>query len=165
MNNLHPSIQNWLDTRTEEKRGLYLFGTTGTGKTHNLKILHEKNKKKDGKIKYYSVPNFLDEIARLRQQLSADNSQFGYISSRLDTMLSGKKAVILDDLGTETLSERKLEDLYRLINGMYEDKRTLIISSNLSVAELERKLGDRICSRIVEMCHLVELTGEDRRFK
>jgi DNA replication protein DnaC len=165
MNKLHPSIQNWLDTRTEEKRGLYLFGTTGTGKTHNLKILHERNRKKNSEFKFYNVPEFINKIALLRQEMTIDTSQFGYNSQMITKMLSGETPLILDDLGTETLSERKLEDLYSVINNMSEKNTTLIISSNLSVQELERKVGDRICSRIVGMCHIVELSGEDRRFK
>ena len=164
MNNLHPSIQNWLDTRTEEKRGLYLFGTTGTGKTHNLKILQERNKKKNSEFKFYNVPEFINKIAFLRQEMTIDTSQFGHNSHTITKMLSGETPLILDDLGTETLSERKLEDLYTVINNMFEKNTTLIISSNLSLKELERKIGDRICSRIMGMCQLIELTGEDKRF-
>ena len=48
---------------------------------------------------------------------------------------------------------------------MYEKKTTLIISSNLSLGELEKKVGDRICSRIMGMCQIVELLGNDRRFE
>lgn len=165
MNNIHQSIKNWLKTRTPEKSGLYLFGSTGTGKTHNLKLLLEKNKKKGGNAKMYTVPKFLNRIASLRMEMSHDKHQFGTNTSIINNLLSGGQILLLDDFGAETLSERKLEDLYTLINNMYEKKTTLIISSNLTIQELERKVGDRICSRIVGMCHLVELSGEDLRFK
>jgi len=165
MNKIHPLIKKWLDTRTFEKRGLYIFGTTGTGKTYNLKILKEMNQEKKGDIKFYTVPDFINKIATLRQQMSIDRSQFGYNNQVITKMLSGETPLILDDLGTETLSDRKLEDLYSVINNMSEKNTTLIISSNLSVQELERKVGDRICSRIVGMCHIVELSGDDKRFK
>ena len=158
-------IENWIKERTHEKRGLYLFGTTGTGKTHNLKILLELNKKKQNNIHMYTVPELLNKIALLRLEMSNDTCQFRRNASLINQILSGKRPLILDDIGTETLSERKIEDLYTLINNMYENKTTLIVSSNLSLPELERKLGDRICSRIAGMCHIVELSGEDKRFK
>jgi DNA replication protein DnaC len=158
-------IQNWLKTRTKEKPGLYLFGTTGTGKTHNLKILHEKNKLKNNQAKFYTVPEILNRIAGLRMEMSHDKYQFGINTAILNKILAGGQILILDDFGTETLSERKMEDLYTIINNMYEKGTTLIISSNLSIQELERKVGDRICSRLVGMCHIVELTGNDKRFK
>jgi len=158
-------IENWIKERTHEKRGLYLFGTTGTGKTHNLKILLELNKKKQNNIHMYTVPELLNKIALLRLEMSNDTFQFRRNASLINQILSGKRPLILDDIGTETLSERKIEDLYTLINNMYENKTTLIVSSNLSLPELERKLGDIICSRIAGMCHIVELSGEDKRFK
>jgi len=162
---MNKSIQNWLDIRTEEKRGLYLFGTTGTGKTYTLKELHKRNGEKKGLISFFTVPDFLNKIALLRMEMVNDKTQFGINNSTIEKMLSGDVGLILDDIGTETLSERKLEDLYRVINNMYEKKKTLILSSNLTIQELERKVGDRICSRIVGMCHFVELSGEDKRFK
>ena len=159
MSNLHPLIQKWKETRTKEKRGLYLYGSTGVGKTYNLKILAEKKGHK-----FYTAPKFLNEIAQLRMQSSMDKMVYTENQNRISWMLSGERAVILDDLGAEKLSERKLEDLYTLVDNLYENGKTLLISSNLSLAELEQKVGDRVCSRINGMCHVVELSGEDKRF-
>lgn len=162
---MHPKIENWIKNRSLEKRGLYLFGSTGTGKTHNLKLLHKRNQEKNSTAKFYTVPEFLNKVAMLRLEMSHDTMQFGRNMEILDKMLSGINPIILDDFGTETLTERKLEDLYMLINNMYEKNTTLIISSNLPLKDLEIKIGDRICSRIMGMCHLVELSGDDLRFK
>jgi len=164
MNELHTQIEKWLKNRTLEKRGLFIYGNTGVGKTHNLKILYQLNKEKKGDATFYTVPEFLNKIAMLRMEMGHDRHQFGRNTEIVKKMLGGQNTLILDDIGTETLSERKLEDLYTVINNMYENNKTLILSSNLSLQELERKVGDRICSRIMGMCHLLELTGDDKRF-
>ncbi len=163
MEKLNDKLEHWLANRTKDKRGLYIFGTTGVGKTYNLKILLKRNHEKGGNAKMYTVPEFLNKLANLRMEMVNDTHQTGRNSGIIQKMLSGDETLILDDLGAETLSERKIEDLYRLINNMYEKNTTLIISSNLSIQELEKKVGDRICSRLVGMCHLIEMQGEDKR--
>jgi DNA replication protein DnaC len=39
------------------------------------------------------------------------------------------------------------------------------ISSNLSLKQLGERVGDRIVSRIVEMCEIIKIEGDDRRLK
>ncbi len=56
--------------------------------------------------------------------------------------------------------------LYALINERYERQRSLIVTSNLEDDELERQLGSRVVSRLVEICgDPVLLFDEDRRMR
>ena len=73
--------------------------------------------------------------------------------------------LILDDLGVEKTTEWALQALYVVVNRRYLDGRQTIITSNLTLDEVREKLGDRIASRIVGMCHPVRLTGRDRRLQ
>jgi DNA replication protein DnaC len=57
-----------------------------------------------------------------------------------------------------------LEQLYALINERYERQHSLIVTSNFEDDELEKQLGTRIVSRLIEMCgDPVLLFDEDRR--
>ena len=65
--------------------------------------------------------------------------------------------------GSEKITEWVLETFYLLINKKYNERIPLVITSNFKLMNLATQLNDRIVSRIVEMCDVVELTGEDRR--
>jgi hypothetical protein len=73
--------------------------------------------------------------------------------------------LILDDIGTEKPSEWAQQNIFLIIDRRYETLRQTIFTSNLSLDELSERLGDRITSRIAEMCKVIELKGKDRRIK
>lgn len=73
--------------------------------------------------------------------------------------------LILDDLGIEKVSDWTLQTLYLILNRRYEesDERFTIITSNLGLDAISKKLDDRIGSRINGMCKILSLKGKDRR--
>jgi DNA replication protein DnaC len=73
------------------------------------------------------------------------------------------RCLILDDLGTEKVSDWVLQSMYQIINARYVQMRQTVITSNHSLEELRSRIGDRIPSRIAEMCEVFELRGKDRR--
>ena len=59
----------------------------------------------------------------------------------------------IDDLGAEHRTDWVLEQLYTIINSRYEDERSIVITSNLGTATSSREqIGERIVSRLEEMC-------------
>ena len=57
-----------------------------------------------------------------------------------------------------------LEQLYSLINQRYEDERSIVATTNLGYDELERQVGARTASRLIEICgELWPLYGADQR--
>lgn len=73
--------------------------------------------------------------------------------------------LVIDDLGAESTTEYSLATIYALINGRYTRSLRTIITTNLPIQELARRIGDRCVSRIFEMCFVIELEGPDRRLK
>ena len=82
-----------------------------------------------------------------------------------DEILNTRKMFILDDIGVEKVSEFVEEFMYMLVNEQYEKVYPIVITSNLSLSELAEKLGDRVVSRIKEMCQIIKLDGEDKRLE
>jgi DNA replication protein DnaC len=76
-----------------------------------------------------------------------------------------KDAVFIDDLGAEKQSEWSQEMFYLVINESYENCKPLFISTNLTIEQLENQYGERIVSRLAEMCEFYEIIGEDKRTK
>jgi DNA replication protein DnaC len=79
----------------------------------------------------------------------------------------GHTAVLLDDVGKEYVSDKSTEwateKYYRLIDRLYENKKPLLVTTNLPPERLQLKLGGAVWSRLLEMCRgtagFVNLSG------
>lgn len=135
------------------KNGIYLWGAVGTGKTHTLYALRKYFAEI---ITDFKVVNMTEMLAEIRNSFD-ENSKIDILDERY---------VAYDDVGAEKESEWVGEQIYRLVNDLYENKRAFVFTSNLSLGELAKRCGvqgDRIASRIAEMANVVELKGNDRR--
>jgi DNA replication protein DnaC len=137
-------------------RSLLLLGPTGTGKTHQaygaireLAIA--------GVAATWVVTTAADMYAALRPRHGID-SEAEFRRYRNATVL------LLDDLGAERKPTEFTEEInFRLINWRYEHQLPTLITSNLVPKEIAERLGDRVTSRLIEMCQRVVFKGADRR--
>lgn len=136
---------------------LFLYGETGLGKTHlSLSIAEEVINKGYGVI-YGSAQNLISRI---------EDEHFG--RRNIDTAPSESYLIecdllILDDLGAEFSTQFTVSVIYNIINSRLLSGLPTIISSNLSLPELEARYTSRITSRIVgEYSHL-KFFGRDIR--
>jgi len=139
----------------EGQEGLFLHGSAGTGKTH-LAVALLKHRGLD-RGSFTTVPGLLLEI-RSSFKDHAECSEESIIDH-----YSAAKPLVMDDLGVEKASEFAMQTLYLIIDHRYANLNPPIITSNLSLGEIANKVGDRIASRIAEMCKIIELKGKDRR--
>lgn len=129
---------------------LFLYGPAGTGKTHLATALIRKY------LPFLSTkPQQI--YRRLRDFQKGNESQAiaNYVNIR---------SLLIDDLGTEKVTDFSFSVTYEIIDGRWMDKRNgLIITSNLSPDLLVQRIGDRIPSRIASLCRIIKLEGKDRR--
>lgn len=149
--------------------GLFLFGNPGTGKTFLTSIIAQECLKNDKTVIFGDVPTLL-EI--LRGSFDDKNTK---ITDLMDN-LTEVDLLVLDDLGTENPTEWAVERIYSIINQRYNAQKPLIVTSNFTLGDLARRLnnpknasgnqnitGNRIVSRLAQMCERLELTGGDWR--
>lgn len=135
-------------------RPVYMYGPAGTGKTYTLYgMLKLIRIYRDAEI--WNVPEVLADFR------SKFNEKEG--ESEIIETISTKRILLIDDFGAEKQTEWNTEILYRLINFRYENMLPTFFASNLNLQQLAEKSGDRIVSRIAEMCEVVKLEGKDRR--
>ena len=135
--------------------GLLLSGKTGTGKT----LIACKAVLDSGlKAKYISVPKLLFD---LRANFNSKNNN----NKKIVEELLEQDLVVLDDLGAEKTSDWVSETLYIIINGLYENMKKIIVTTNCNSTELIEKAGPRIVSRLMEMTKVVKISSKDRRIK
>lgn len=72
--------------------------------------------------------------------------------------------ICFDDLGTEKMSDAKLENLYYIIDSRYREMLPTIITSNLTINQIANN-NQRIASRFTEMGLILQFDGEDFRKK
>lgn len=139
----------------DDTRSLLVVGPTGTGKTHYaysvLRAIAET-----GTTTGWAAYTAADLYARLRPRAGRDSeAEFESIA--------GSDVLFVDDLAAAKLTEWTEEVTYRLINHRYEQCRPAIFTSNVPPTQLRDALGERIASRLTEMCERVALKGDDRR--
>jgi DNA replication protein DnaC len=148
-------IKDVVESLNMVRRGLYIHGDVGTGKTHIVYAVARYVEETMGKkVRVYTSP---DLFAKMRDSL--DGEYKGFIRD----LLEYRGLLIIDDIGAEKPTDWVMEQLYRIINMRYNEILPTIFTSNYSLKDLSEKIDGRIPSRIVEMCEIVELTGKDKR--
>lgn len=151
----HPDVIAWCADFAPSSPSLLILGPVGTGKTHQafgaIRTLAAK-----GVTTGWHADTAPGLLASLRPRADAD-SEGEY------RKIAAVPLLLLDDIGAAKASEWTEEILYRLINDRYEAMLPGLFTSNIPAAELRAGLGDRIASRLAEMCQRVVLRGSDRR--
>lgn len=164
--------------------GLLIFGNTGVGKTHlavglmreldrkqwisrcqiNIQRLSERKKPitraekpRPGK-QFVTVPELLFEI---RKSFNVDSN---FTEERVLDRFSNVRLLVLDDLGSGKASDFALDTLCFIIDRRYREQRDTIITSNLSLDQIEDRLNARIASRLASW-ELINITMPDFRKK
>ncbi len=120
-----------IDENLEKGRGLWFDGPVGTGKT-SLAILVAKAAKDAGRsYAVYPVPRLLAEIKRTFDR-DASDTYLG-VFRRLCTV----DVLVLDDLGAEKQTEWVLEQLYSIVNERWQDRRSIVVTTNIPDADPE----------------------------
>lgn len=149
-----------IESNIDEGRGLWLFGGPGTGKTTLAMVTSRVALEAGRSVAIYSMPKLL---ARIRRTFDGDAGEQSYLE--FFGRLTGVDLLHIDDLGTENRTEWVTEQLYSIVNERYEARKALVVTTNKNEAELEREIGERVVSRLVEMCELVPVFGDDRRWQ
>ena len=150
-------IKEYLNMFDEAKRngmGLYIFsGAKGSGKTRMaVSIANELMEKHDSLVKFATGMNILEEIKKSYDDKSYDSE------SKLISELIRADVLVLDDFGTEKVTEWVQNKFYWIINQRYIYKKPIIFTSNESLETLP--YDERITSRIKEMCYQIDFPEE-----
>jgi len=157
----HPAVRAWARHYAEdpaESNSLMFHGTTGSGKTHaayaTLRAVAESGTKAYA-WRALTLPNLFGAL-RGRSFTEAE----AYLRA-----LCRVPILLLDDLGTNKVTEWTEEVIYRVINTRYEDCLPVIFTGNHPPSALGGIVGERVASRMAEMVGQweVALTGADRR--
>ena len=156
-----------------DKTGLLFIGTVGVGKTHlAVGIIRQLIADKGVPCLFYDYRELLKEIQNSYNP-TVSTTEMGILRPVFEA-----EVLVLDELGAVKPTEWVWDTVSLVLNTRYNEKRTTIITTNFSDqpaaavagprgALREETLGDRIGermrSRLHEMCRKVEMQGDDFR--
>ena len=144
------------------KKGLFLWGNPGTGKTLlSSIILTELIIRHAAEGRFIKISRTF--FNRLKATFVEGSDTYGE-SSKIEKELSEVDILVVDDFGIQRDSAWEQETLYNLVDARYESERFTIFTSNNNPHKALAELSQgRILSRIKEMCKIIEISGEDYR--
>ena len=153
-------VKEYLEHFHDEKRkgmGLYIYSSTkGSGKTRMAaSIGNELMEKHDTAVKFSTSTKILSEIRKTYEPGTI------ITESKLIDALVTTEVLIIDDFGTEKVTDWVKDKFYEIINSRYVEKKVTLFTSNESLDTL--KYDDRITNRIKEMCYQIDFPEESIR--
>ncbi len=156
-------------------KGLMFTGSIGVGKTH-LAVGVLRRLVRDRGVKGL----FCDYRELLKSIQNSYNPQVSTTELELLQPVFAAEVLVLDDLGAQKPNEWVWDTVALILNTRYNNKQTTIITTNYpdlaagggAQSDVERaareqtlgdRIGDRMRSRLAEMCVRVEMKGEDFR--
>jgi DNA replication protein DnaC len=133
----------------EFPKGLLMIGQVGSGKSHLAVSIVRDVIAKGYTGLYYNSPDLLRDIR------ATFNNEGGMTEDDLLDEIDGVDLLVLDDLGAENVSGFVLDRFYLIINKRYEGCKPVILTTNLELEELRNRMGERIVSRLIEMCQII----------
>lgn len=158
-------INNFIKNYPNIKKGLYLSGNFGCGKSYLISALFNELAKKNIKSTIIFWPHFLSELK------GSFNSNYPYLMN----LVKKTPLLLIDDIGAENLTEwARDEILCTILNARMESQLPTFFTSNLNMKMLEEHLSTsktgvdklkakRIMERINQVSDNMEMIGENYR--
>jgi DNA replication protein DnaC len=144
-----------IDDRLAEGRGLMFFGSTGTRKTTLAMLVAQQAMRRHRTVAIYDAPQLLRRI----HATYTTGSTLEFMDS-----VEAVELLLLDDLAVASQNEWVLEQFYSVINRRYEARRAIVVTADVEAPDdLEKHVGGRVTSRLLETCLEVPMFGVDNR--
>jgi DNA replication protein DnaC len=178
------AARRFIDGYPSDKTGLLFVGNAGVGKTHLAvgiaKVLIEKG----FECAFYDYAELLKQIQESYNP-DVQTTELGLLRPVFET-----EVLVLDDLGSVRPTDWRFDTIRLILNTRYNDSRTTVITTNFAdkpAAEgsdpdaprksesfamartaarketLGDRIGERMRSRLHEMCQIVKMEGSDHR--
>lgn len=156
MENILAFCRGYADDFDTSSQSILMIGETGLGKTHLSLSIAGVVIERGYNVVYNSAQNIFTELNR--EHFGRSDSAFSYEAMLLDCDL-----LVMDDLGAEFSTQFTNAALYNIINTRMNYSLPTVISTNLTLKELEEKYTRRISSRIIGEYAVLDFFGKDIR--
>lgn len=148
--------KNYAENFDKNSENLFMQGATGLGKTHLSLAIANFIINRGYNVIYASAPNILSRLEKehFKHDLNDDETERCLVDCDI---------LILDDLGTEFQTNFSNATIYNIINSRIMYQKPTIISTNLSIKEIQSSYSKRLVSRIMGNYKRLFFLGNDIR--
>ena len=145
-------LAKWCHTFPNVRRGLYIHGLPGVGKTHlAAAVLNEV-----GEGHWLRFGDFVRSMQH-SYRVKDERSPYALFYREM----YAHRLFVLDDVGKHLGTEWRRDLLCEIVETAYEDRQFVVMTSEMSPEALPLPAGVR--GRILEMTHSCRMGGPDRR--
>lgn len=151
--------RDYADHFGRQSGSLLFLGHTGLGKTHLSLAIAGQVAASGAGVLYSSTQAIVDRYERVRfdRDPSTEDREFVRMAPRCDLL-------VIDDLGAEFSTSFSQSVLYNLLNERITAGLPVILSTNLTLEQLNTTYNERIASRVLCGCTSYSFAGKDIRF-
>ena len=115
---------------------LFIYGSSGLGKTHLMQAIGNYIEDKyNKKVLYISSNEFIDDFSKISRR-DNDNSNLDY-ADYFKNKYRSLDVLIIDDIQFLATAQKTQEEFFHTFNALYNDKKQIIISSDRSPDDLK----------------------------
>ncbi|MCL6243794.1 ATP-binding protein [Acinetobacter sp. ANC 7200] len=145
------------DFKQGVNRNLIMVGRTGTGKTHLACAVARNILESRKYARYITSEDMGNEIANAWKKPDDTESNAIHRFTEYDLL-------ILDEYGLHDRHENRLQLVHKVLYARYDAAKPTMLISNMTMAELQKDLGDRLWSRFQhDGLVIVECNWADQR--
>ncbi|MBE6048801.1 MAG: DNA replication protein DnaC [Clostridium sp.] len=152
-NTLSFILKEYLPNFNSTTTNLLFYGNPGSGKSY-LSYCIAKALLDTGHLVIYKTS---DELINDLRNIRFNNNK------NLEELLTTCDLLIIDDLGAEQRNDFSITELFNLLNKRLIHNKKMLISTNLSLADITKLYSERICSRLIGDFKLCKFYSEDIR--
>jgi len=153
--NIFSKMWNYVEEFETTEENVFFYGNSGTGKTFLSHCLAKELLDRG----YLVVYRTADDLIQNLRSVKLDNNQ------AIENLLINCDLLIIDDLGTEQITNFSKTELFNLLNKKLLKGKKMLVSSNYTLEVLSKTYSERITSRLFGNFTLNKFFGEDIRVK
>ena len=154
----YQECMNFIHNFDTEHGNLLRFGNTGIGKTFLSHCIAKEVMDSLHSVLYLTASEFFDAL--LEKALTRNDE-----SCLLYEQIHQCDLLIIDDLGTERNTDFVVSQLFVCLNDRILNRKSTIISTNLTLEEIKTNYTERTFSRISNHYKILRLAGDDIRIQ
>lgn len=154
MSEIFDYCQKYATHFSTQNPNLLMTGTAGLGKTHLALSIANTAIQRGADVVYISCRNLFDQMEQ--DKFSSNN--------HLKKMVLEAELLVLDDLGTEYLTQYGISFLYDIVNSRILRRLPTIYTTNIIKEDMLRaRYTEKTSSRLLGCCELLNFQGNDIR--
>ncbi len=152
--------QKFVDEFEKEYRNILMYGDVGLGKSFLCNCISKELLDKGYLVLYVSAVEMFKKLEEYKFYRNENIEHEEFIS-----YLTKADLLIIDDLGTEVQTQFTSSELFNIINKRHTSRKHTIISTNMSLVDIENVYSHRLESRFLGNFDSMKFIGKDIRIQ